>query len=86
MLNIINLKIRTQHYLDWGAALALFKEIQDLDWLIFVTGIDLLWFVSPRIYNSPTNVVWLEQFLHKVFKPKTPPEEHIFLARNLSSI
>ena len=49
MLNIIKLKIRTQHYLDWGAALALFKEIQALGWLIFVTGADLLWLVSPRI-------------------------------------
>ena len=48
-LNIIKLKIRTQHYLDWGAALALFKEIQALGWLIFVTGADLLWLVSPRI-------------------------------------
>ena len=48
-LNIINLKIRTQHYLDWGAALALFKEIQALGWLIFVTDVDLLWLVSPRI-------------------------------------
>ena len=48
-LNIIKLKIRTQHYLDWGAVLALFKEIQALGWLIFVTGADLLWLVSPRI-------------------------------------
>ena len=48
-LNIINLNIRTQHYLDWGTALALFKEIQALGWLIFVTGADLLWLVSPRI-------------------------------------
>ena len=39
----------TQHYLDWGAALALFKEIQALGWLNFVTGTDLLWLVSPRI-------------------------------------
>ena len=49
MLNFINLKIRTQHYLDWRAALALFKEIQALSWLIFITGADLLWLVSPRI-------------------------------------
>ena len=49
MLNIINLKIRIQHYLDWGAALTLFKEIQAIGWLIFVTGADLLWLVSPRI-------------------------------------
>ena len=49
MLNIINLKIRTQHYLDWGMTLALFREIQALGWLIFVTGADLLWLISPRI-------------------------------------
>ena len=48
-LNIINLKIRAQHYLDWGAALALFKKIQALGWLIFVTGANLLWLVSPGI-------------------------------------
>ena len=47
--NIINLKVRTQHHLDWGAALTLFKEIQALGWLIFVIGANLLWFVSPRI-------------------------------------
>ena len=29
--------------------LALFKEIQALGWLNFVTGADLLWVVSPRI-------------------------------------
>ena len=86
MLNIINLKIRTQHYLDWGTALALFKEIQTFSWLIFVTNVDLLWLVSPLGYNSPTNVVWLEQLLHKVFKPKAPPEEYLSLAQNLSSI
>ena len=40
--NIINLKIKTLHYLDWGASLALFKEIQALGWLIFVIGADLL--------------------------------------------
>ena len=50
LLNIINaMRKITQHYLDWGAALALFKEIQALGWLIFVTGADLLWLVSPRI-------------------------------------
>ena len=47
--NIINLKIKTLHYLDWGTTLALFKEIQTLGWLIFVTDADLLWLVSPRI-------------------------------------
>ena len=37
-MNIINLKIRnTQYYLDCGVALALFKEIQALGWLNFVT-------------------------------------------------
>ena len=35
--------------MDWGTALALFKEIQALNWLIFVTGADLLWLVSPKI-------------------------------------
>ena len=49
MLNIINMKKWTQHYLDWGATLAFFKEIQALGWLIFVTSADLLWLVSPRI-------------------------------------
>ena len=49
MLNIINLKRWTQHYLDWGTALALFKEIQALGWLIFVTGADLLELISPKI-------------------------------------
>ena len=50
LLNIINLirKI-TQHYLDWGVALALFKEIQALGSLNFVTGANLLWLVSPKI-------------------------------------
>ena len=48
-MNIINLKIRTQHYLDWDATLALFKEIQALGWLIFITGADILWLISPRI-------------------------------------
>ena len=37
----------------------------------------------PR-YNSPTNVVWLEQPLYKVFKSKTPPERTHFFAKNLS--
>ena len=84
LLNIINLKRKiTQHYLDWSVALALFKEIQALGWLNFVTDIDLLWLVSPKIH-SPTSVVWLEQPLHKVFKPKTPPERTPFLAKNLS--
>ena len=50
LLNIINVKKEIiQHYLDWGAALALFKEIQALGWLNFVTGADCLWLVSPRI-------------------------------------
>ena len=50
LLNIISIKKGiTQHNLDWGAALALFKEIQVLGWLNFVTGADLLWLVSPRI-------------------------------------
>ena len=49
MQNIINLKRWTQHYLDWGATFALFKEIQALGWLIFVTGAELLWLVYPRI-------------------------------------
>ena len=41
-LNIINLRLENkQHYLDWGATLAFFKEIQALTWLIFVTGADL---------------------------------------------
>jgi len=40
-MNIINLKREiTQHYLDWGAALTLFKEIQALGWLNFVIGAD----------------------------------------------
>ena len=42
-MNITNLNIRnTQHYLNWGAVLALFKEIQALGWLNFVTGADIL--------------------------------------------
>ena len=50
LLNIINVKKEIiQHYLDWGAALALFKEIQALGWLNFVTGADRPWLVSPRI-------------------------------------
>ena len=50
LLNIISIKKGiTQHYLDWGATLALFKEIQALGWLNLVTGADLLWLVSPRI-------------------------------------
>ena len=40
--------------------------------------------LSPPGYNSPTSVVWLEQPLHKVFKPKAPPERTPFLAKNLS--
>ena len=48
-LNIINLKRWTQNYLDWGTALALFKEIQALGWIIFVTGVDLFWLVSLKI-------------------------------------
>ena len=53
LLNIISIKKGiTQHNLDWDAALALFKEIQALSWLNFVTGADLLWLVSPRIQQS----------------------------------
>ena len=49
-MNIINLKREiTQHYLDWGMALALFKEIQALSWLNFVTGADIFWLVSLMI-------------------------------------
>ena len=49
LLNIINLKRKIkQLYLDWGAALALFKEIQALGWLNSVTDVDLLWLVSPK--------------------------------------
>ena len=39
--------------------------------------------LSPPGYNSPTSVIWLKQLLHKVFKPKTPPERTPFLANNL---
>ena len=50
LLNIISIKKGiTQHNLDWGATLALFKEIQVLGWLNFITGADLLWLVSPWI-------------------------------------
>ena len=50
LLNIISIKKGiTQHNLDRGATLTLFKEIQALGWLNFVIGADLLWFVSPRI-------------------------------------
>ena len=50
LLNIINLKRKiTQYYLNWAAALALFKKIQALGWLNFVTKADLLWLVSLRI-------------------------------------
>ena len=50
LLNIISIKKWIiQHNLDRGAALALFKEIQALGWLNFITGADLLWLVSPRI-------------------------------------
>ena len=53
LLNIINVKKEiTQHYLDWGATLALFKEIQALGWLNFVTGVNLLWLVSLKIQQS----------------------------------
>ena len=45
-----------QYNLEWGAALALFKEIQALGWLNFVTGADLLWLVSRAIY-SPMDMV-----------------------------
>ena len=50
LLNIISIKKEiTQHNLDWGAVLTLFKEIEALGWLNFVTGADFLWLVSPRI-------------------------------------
>ena len=56
LLNIISIKKGiTQHNLDWGAALALFKEIQALGWLNFVTGADCLWlgwFIS--IFDTST--------------------------------
>ena len=49
-MNIINsMRKITQHYLDWGATLALFKEIQTLGWLNFVIDADLLWPVSHKI-------------------------------------
>ena len=42
-MNIINLRLEnTQHYLDRRVTFALFKEIQALSWLKFVTGADLL--------------------------------------------
>ena len=84
LLNIINLKIRNiQHYLDWGVTLAFFKEIQALNFLSFVTGADILWLISPRI-QQPKNVEWLEQHLHKMFKPKTSLERTPFYNKNLS--
>ena len=50
LLNIISIKKGiTQHNLNRGATLALFKEIQALGWLNFVTGADLFWFVSLKI-------------------------------------
>ena len=51
LLNIIINSMRkiTQDYLDWGAALALFKEIQALGWLNFITCANLLRLVSPKI-------------------------------------
>ena len=50
LLNIISIKKGiTQHNLDWGAVVALFKEIQALGWLNFVTGVNLLWLVSPKM-------------------------------------
>ena len=50
LLNIISIKKEiTQHNLDWGASLALFKEIQALSWQNFVTDADFLWLVSPNI-------------------------------------
>ena len=43
LLNIIYLRLEnTQHYLDWDMAFVLFKEIQSLSWLNYVTGVDLL--------------------------------------------
>ena len=43
LLNIIYLRLEnTQHYLDWGVTLALFKEIQALGWLNLITGADIL--------------------------------------------
>ena len=42
-LKIINVKKEiTQHYLDWGTALTLFKEIQALSCLNFEINVDLL--------------------------------------------
>ena len=50
LLNFINLKREiTQHYLDWGMTLALFKEIQALGWLNFATGANRLWLISSKI-------------------------------------
>ena len=85
LLNIISIKkgITQHNFLDWGAALALFKEIQALGWLNFITGADLLWLVSPRI-QQPNKCCMAEQPLHKVFKPKAPAERTPFLAKNLS--
>ena len=43
LLNIIYLRLEnTQHYFDWDMAFVLFKEIQSLSWLNFVTGVDFL--------------------------------------------
>ena len=39
--------------------------------------------LSLSKYNSPTNVVWLEQLLYKVFKSKAPPEKIPLFAKNL---
>ena len=49
--------------------------------------------LSSPGYNNPTSVVWLEQLLHKVFKPKAPLKRtpftftlHLPLAHVSSSI
>ena len=68
-MNIINLKRKmTQYYLDWGAVLALFKEIQAFGWLNFVTSADFLWLVFLKIQQP-----------NKCRMARTP-----FLAKNLS--
>ena len=62
LLNIINIKKKkiTQHNLDWGAALALFKEIQAFGWLNFITGADLLWLVFGWLnFVTGADLLWL---------------------------
>ena len=61
LLNFINLKREiTQHYLDWDATLALFKEIQALGWLNFVAC--HLWLVSLHLpfahVSSPISLIF----------------------------